>query len=123
MWTNRSCLACGREPGSTRKAPEFGAVDGENGAKLRSLSWWREFRLQCTEYRPKQTNIAADISATSRNNIQEFSFWQEKNAEEVKELNVTHGFFWKNGGDVGHKNELVQTVEHPQLFDSIAIIL
>jgi hypothetical protein len=67
-------------------------VDGENGAKLRSLSWWREFRLQCTEYRPKQNNIAADISATSRNNIQEFSFWQEKNAEEVKELNVTHGF-------------------------------
>jgi hypothetical protein len=27
-----------------------------------------------------------------RNNIEEFSFWQEKNFVEVKRLNVTRGF-------------------------------
>jgi hypothetical protein len=30
---------------------------------------------------PKLTNVVADISSTSRNNIQEFSFWQEKNSQ------------------------------------------
>jgi hypothetical protein len=30
---------------------------------------------------PKLTNAVADISSTSRNNIQEFSFWQEKNSQ------------------------------------------
>jgi hypothetical protein len=56
---------------------------------------------------PTQTNnIAADISATSRNNIQEFSFWQEKNAEEVKELNVTRGFCGETGNGVGYKMNL-----------------
>jgi len=94
MRTNRSCPACSQELVSTRKAPEFGAVGGENGAKLRSLSWWREFRLQSTKHQPKQTTIAADISATRRNNIQDFSFWQEKNFVEVKRFNVTPGFFW-----------------------------
>jgi hypothetical protein len=38
------------------------------------------------------TNVAADISATRRNNIQDFSFWQEKNDEEARKINVTSGF-------------------------------
>jgi hypothetical protein len=104
MWTNWSCPACSQELVSTRKAPEFGAVVGENGAKLRSLSWWREFRLQCTKHQPKRTNITADISATRRNNIQDFPFWQEKNFVEVKRLNVTCGFFWTNRRNSGVAN-------------------
>jgi hypothetical protein len=44
-----------------------------------------------------------------RNNIQEFSFWQEKNDEEVKRLNVTHGFFSQGGEIGGPRNELVQS--------------
>jgi hypothetical protein len=58
-------LRCGRESGSTRKAPEFHAVVEENGAKLRSLSWWREFRLQYTKHQPKPVNVVADIPATA----------------------------------------------------------
>jgi len=55
-----------------------------------------------------QTNQrAADISATSRNNIQEFSFWQEKNYAEVKRLNVTRGFFFRDGEIRGSRDEAV----------------
>jgi hypothetical protein len=35
-------------------------------------------------------------SGNGRNNIQDFSFWQEKN-EEVKRLSMTHGFFAQGG--------------------------
>jgi hypothetical protein len=84
MWTNRSCLACGRALGSARKAPEFCAVGGENGAKLRSLSWWREFRLQCTEHQSKTNERRCRHFGNGRNNIQEFSFWQEKNDKDEK---------------------------------------
>src|SRR5271167_1908905 len=108
MWTNWSCPACSQEPGSTRKAPELCAVGGENGAKLRSLSWWREFRLQCTKHQPTLASIAVDISATRRNNIHDFSFWQEKNFVEVKRLNVTGGFFSHRGSIRVGRNELVQ---------------
>jgi hypothetical protein len=59
-------LPCGhRDSSPTRKAPELRAVGGENGAKLRSLSWWREFRLQYTKHQPKGMNVAADIPATA----------------------------------------------------------
>jgi hypothetical protein len=54
---------CNSSP--TRKAPEFRADDRENGAKLRSLSWWREFRLQYTKHQPKLINVAAAIPATA----------------------------------------------------------
>jgi len=45
-----------REPQNldpTRKAPEFCADGRENGAKLRSLSRWRELELQYTKHQPK----------------------------------------------------------------------
>jgi hypothetical protein len=58
-------LQCDREPGSTRKAPEFRAVAKKNGTKLGSPSWWREFRLQYAKHQPKLTNVAADIPATA----------------------------------------------------------
>jgi len=37
----------------------------ENGEKLRSLSWWREFRLRYTKHQPELMNVAADIPATA----------------------------------------------------------
>jgi hypothetical protein len=54
-----------RDSSPTRKAPEFRAGGRENGAKLRSLSWWREFRLQCTKHQPELINVVADIPATA----------------------------------------------------------
>jgi hypothetical protein len=78
MWPSQFGPAAVESFVPTGKAPEFCAVDGESGAKLRSLSRWREFRQQSTEHQPKRINVAAGISATG-NNIQEFSFWQEKN--------------------------------------------
>jgi hypothetical protein len=95
---------------------------GRNGAKLRSLSWWREFRLQCTKHQPKLTDIAADISATRRNNIHDFPFWQEKNFVEVKRLNVTPGFLRVNREFECREMNLFISVERPQLSDNIGTI-
>src|SRR6202041_984997 len=75
---NKSCIAGRRDFSPTKKAPEFRASDGENGAKLRSLSCWREFRLRYTRHQPELVNICR-YSGNGRNNIEEFSFWQEKN--------------------------------------------
>jgi hypothetical protein len=65
MWTNKFCLTAVETLSSTKKAPEFCACDREKGAKLRSLSWWREFRLQYTKHQPKLMSVAADIPATA----------------------------------------------------------
>src|SRR5579863_5822803 len=46
-------------PRTTRKAPEFSAVGREHGAKLWSLSWWREFRRRYTQHQPELTNTVA----------------------------------------------------------------
>jgi hypothetical protein len=74
-----------------KKAPEFCAVSGEHGAKLRSLSWWREVSTTIHRTSTQINERRCRHSGNGRNNIQEFSFWQEKN-EEVKRFNVTHGF-------------------------------
>jgi len=44
-----------------------------------------------------------------RNNIQEFSFWQEKNDKEVKELNVTRSFLARTEELVCPKMNFVQS--------------
>ena len=68
---------------------------------------------------PTQTNnITADISAMSRNNIQEFSFWQEKNEDSMKKINVTRGFSGERGNEMGQKMNLFSSVEHLQLSDN-----
>jgi hypothetical protein len=47
-----------KDPGISRRC-------SRNGEKLRSLSWWREFRLRYTKHQPKLMNVAADIPATA----------------------------------------------------------
>jgi hypothetical protein len=57
MWTEQVLSGGRRDSSPTKKAPEFCASGKENGAKLRSLSWWREFRLRYTKHQPELTNI------------------------------------------------------------------
>jgi hypothetical protein len=54
-------------------------------------------------------NVVAEVSATSRNNIQEFSFWQEKN-EDVKRFNVTHGFSGVRNQNTFHRMKERQAI-------------
>jgi hypothetical protein len=91
MWPNRFGFADVENLAHARKAPEFCAVVGEHGAKLRSLSWWREFRLQSTEHQPKRINMAADLSATAGIIFRNFLSGKRR-MKEVKRFNVTHGF-------------------------------
>jgi hypothetical protein len=91
MWPNQ-IWACGCRallqqerllsfaPWEERTAQSSGACRG--GAR---------FRLQSTEHQPKPVSVVAEVSVTSRNNIQEFSFWQEE-LKKMKRFNMTHGF-------------------------------
>jgi hypothetical protein len=57
LWTKRLRLRAPLNSRTTRKAPEFSAVGREHGAKLWSLSWWREFRLRYTQHQPELTTL------------------------------------------------------------------
>jgi hypothetical protein len=92
MWTNRSLLACLENSVQQERLLSSASSVEKTAQSSGARRWCREFRPQCPKHQPKPMNVAVDISATSRNNIQEFSFWQEKNDEEVKELNVTRSF-------------------------------
>jgi hypothetical protein len=83
MWPNRFGFVSVENFVPARKAPEFCAVEkaAQSSGACRDGA---RCRLQSTEHQPKRMNVAADLSATSTNNIQEFCFWQEKNDKEMK---------------------------------------
>jgi hypothetical protein len=62
---NMFCLAAIETLVQQERLRSFAPGARENGAKLRSLSWWREFRLQYTKHQPKLMNVAAAIPATA----------------------------------------------------------
>jgi hypothetical protein len=65
MWPNRLGFAVVENSAPTGKAPEFCAVSGENGAKLRSPSWWREVSTTIHRTSTQRVNVAAETSATA----------------------------------------------------------
>jgi hypothetical protein len=77
--------ACRQQLDSTGKAPEFCAESWRSRRKApEPVMVARVSTAMHKKIDLKLPNIAAVISATSRNNIQEFSFWQEKNEKERK---------------------------------------
>jgi hypothetical protein len=104
MWPNKFELAAVENFVPARKAPEFCAVSEENGAKLRSLSRWREVSTTIHRTSTQISERRCRDFGNGRNNIQEFSFWQEKN-EEVKRFNVTHGFSERTLDDRSQNNK------------------
>jgi hypothetical protein len=62
----------------------FASWGEESDAKLRSLSWWREFRLQYTKHQPKRMNVVADIPATAGIIFRNFLSGKRRINKEVK---------------------------------------
>jgi hypothetical protein len=91
MWTKQVGLAAFENSHPAKKAPEFCAVSKEMGAKLGSLSWWREFRLQHTKHQPKLMNVAADIPATAGIIFRNFLSGKRRFAVQVPRTNMTRG--------------------------------
>jgi hypothetical protein len=71
-------LQCDREPGSTRKAPEFRAVVEKRHEAPEPVVVARVSTTIC-KTSTQANERRCRYSGNGRNNIQELSFWQEKN--------------------------------------------
>jgi len=79
MWTNRLTLRTAEHTGQQERLLSFTPSIEKAAQSSGACRGGASFDCNTQNINLKRMSITAKVSATRRNNIDEFSFWQEKN--------------------------------------------